>query len=419
MNHCVTGRKNETNFSVALQTKWFSRAGAILGVCMLVSSVLAAPPLDFQRDDYQFNQSLAPLEPLRQDLSILGVLSHPHGRKMGGHNTSDIFLTGVELTGSQLRNSVSMDQLAATHFENQTRFSSMVLSTEGGVGEATRATTLSFSRTVQPIPALHQPRMIIERLIGIDSSSKATQLSQLRHSSSMLDLIAENTRSMRRRLGTEDQTKLDDYLDSVRQIEQRLERSQQWLDVPKPQVDSDGLHLEATANTPVEFVRTMYDLIVLAFQTDSTRLATFQLASMSGGIANKFPILLGFEDEMHKLAHQLNKPGGALALGRWDKFLTEQFVYLLNRLKEIPEGDGTLLDHTLVLYGSSNSRTHENSNYPLIVAGGQAMGFRHGSYHRFSEDVPFANFHLTALNQLGVPVETFADSNGMLSELIS
>ncbi len=336
-----------------------------------------------------------------------------------GAHTSDIFLTGVELTGSQLHNSVSMNQLAATHFENQTRFSSMVLSTEGGVGEATRATTLSFSRTGQPIPALHQPRMIFERLFGVDPTSKAAQISQLRHSGSMLDLIAENTLSMRRRLGTEDQTKLDEYLDSVRQIEQRVERSQQWLDIPKPQIDSDALHLEATANTPAELIRTMYDLIVLAFQTDSTRLATFQLASMGGGIATQFPIFLGFDQNMHKLAHQWNKPGGALALGRWDQFLAEQLANLLNRLKETPEGEGTLLDHTLVLYGSSNSRTHDNTNYPLIVAGGQAMGFRHGSYHRFSEEVPFANFHLTVLNQLGVPVDSFADSNGMLSELIS
>ncbi len=370
--------------------------------------------------NYQFNDSLVSLEPHRGELSVLGGLSHPNGRKMGGHDTSDIFLTGAELKGSQLKNSVSLDQVAAAHFGNQTRYASMVLSTDGGVGEATRTSTLSYSINGQPIPSLNKPRLIFDRLFGVNDSSKNEQRRELQNVGSMLDLVLDNAKSLQRRLGKEDQTKLDEYLSSVRQIEQRVELSEQWLDVPKPSINTTGLHLEATEETPLELIRTMYDLIVLAFQTDSTRLATYQLANMnaSTSFAGKFPALLGFSDNLHQLAHHWNREGGVVALGKWDRFLAEQFSYFLGRLKDIQEGEFTLLDHTMVLYGSSNSRTHENTNYPLIFAGGKGMGFRHGHFHKFTEDVPFANLHATILDRLNVSTKGFADSNGLMSELL-
>lgn len=368
---------------------------------------------------FEFNNSLKPFESLRQDLTVLGGLSHPNGRKMGGHDTSDIFLTGAELNGSKMQNTVSADQVAAAHFANETRFSSLVLSTDGGVGESTRASTLSFSSTGQPIPSLNKPRLIFDRMFGVNEASKAQQRIELQNSGSMLDLVQENARSLRLRLGREDQQKLDEYLTSVRQIEQRVESSQRWLDVPKPEVDDTGLRLDATADTPIELIRTMYDLMVLAFQTDSTRLATYQIGNMSGGLADKFPTLLGFGNTMHKLAHDWNKPGGIEALGKWDRFLSEQAAYFIQRLRDTREGEHSLLDNTMVLYGTSNCRTHDNTNYPLVLAGGKAMGFRHGRYLTYGDHVPFANFHLTALNKLGVPADSFADSNGDLSELFT
>ena len=201
---------------------------------------------------FAFNNSLKSLEPLREDVTILGGLSHPHGRKMNGHDTSDIFLTGAELSGSQLNNSISADQVAAEHFANETRYSSLVLSTDGGVGETTRASTLSFSRTGQPIPSLNNPRVVFERLFGVNEATKAGQRRELQNSGSMLDLVQENARSLRQRLGRDDQQKLDEYLASVRQIEQRVVSSQQWLDVPKPEVDASGLRLDATVDTPLD-----------------------------------------------------------------------------------------------------------------------------------------------------------------------
>jgi hypothetical protein len=172
---------------------------------------------------------------------------------------------------------------------------------------------------------------------------------------------------------------------------------------------------------PRELIRTMYDLMALAFQTDSTRYATYQIGNMNGAtsIAGKFPALLGLGQSMHKLAHGWNKQGGAEALGKWDEFLAQQFTYFIERLKNTPDGDASLLDHTILLYGSSNSRTHNNTNYPIMLAGGKGLGMKHGQYLKLNEHTPIANVHTTILNRLGVPTEKFADANGELTQLLT
>lgn len=370
--------------------------------------------------DFRFNDSLRCLQPLKDDVTVFSGLSHPNGRDMGGHDTADIWLTGAKLKGSQLRNTVSLDQLAADELGEQTRFRSLTFSTDGGVGEATRASTLSFARNGQPIPALNQPRLIFDRLFGVDNRSAEDQRRHLSNSRSMLDLVLDHSKSLRRKLGQQDQQKLDEYLSSVRQIEQRVERSEAWLDIPKPNVNATGLHLDADDNVPAELIKTMFDLIYLAFQTDSTRVATYQLGNMNGAtsIAGKFPQLLGFGNSMHSLAHGWNKKGGAEALGKWDRFRSEQLAYFLTRLKETPEGDGNLLDHTMVMYGSSNSNTHNNHNYPIIMAGGNKIGLRHGQFLQMDEQTPFSNVHLTILRRLEVKADSFADSTGEISQML-
>lgn len=374
-----------------------------------------------QGRDYQFNESLKSLQPFRDQLSVLGGLSHPSGRTMGGHDTADIWLTGAELKGRQLRNTVSLDQVAADRIGEQTRFRSLTFSTDGGVGEPTRSSTLSFAANGQPIPAINQPRLIFNRLFGVEDRSLKDQRGELDSSRSMLDLVLEHSKSIRRNFGKQDQRKLDEYLSSVREIEQRVERSQAWLDVPKPTVNAVGLHLDADDNAPAEWIKTMFDLIFLAFQTDSTRIATYQLGNMNGAtsIAGKFPQLLGYGANMHGLAHGWNKAGGAEALGKWDRFRTEQLAYFLQRLSETPEAGGSLLDHTVVLYGSSNSSTHNNTNYPTILAGGHQIGLDQGQYLRFNEDTPFANLHLTILRRLKIQASSFADSTGEITELVA
>ena len=374
---------------------------------------------DAEGRDFQFNESLKCLESLRNHVSVLGGLSHPNGRKIGGHDTADIFLTAAQLKGGQLKNSVSLDQLLAAKLGNETRFRSLSLSVDGGVGEATRSSTLSFSRSGQPVPALHNPRIVFNRLFGNEDRTLVAQQQELENSDHMLDLVLEHSKSVRRKLGKQDQEKFDEYLQSVRQIEQRVERSEKWLDIPKHKVDANGLHLDANDKTPGELIKTMLDLMFLAIQSDSTRFLTYQMGNMNGAtsVATKFPSLLGFGKSQHSLAHGWNKPGGAEALGKWDRFRAEQLSYFLQRLQDTRENEGTLLDHTMVLYGSSNSTTHNNTNYPLVLAGGDRLGLNHGAYHRFKPDVPLSNLFVTMMNRLGMPSSKFVDSTGEMTEL--
>jgi len=372
--------------------------------------------------DFQFTEVLKPLEAHRDNVTVLSGLSHPNGRKMGGHDTADTFLTASYLNNKLLRNTVSVDQLAARAFNDQTRFSSLVLSTDGGVGEPTRSSTLSYDDKGRPIPALHQPQQIFDRFFGAGDADLIAKGRRLRSASGMLDRVLEDSRSLRGRLGNQDRDKFDEYLESVRQIEQRVERSQRWLEIPRPELsdeDREMLKLNADDQAPKDFIRTMYDLIYLAFRTDSTRVATYQITNMAdcSSKAAKFPQLQGLKNSLHTLAHDWNKPGGAEELGRWDQFMAQQLAYFLDRLSNAQEANGSVLDNSIVLYGSSNSNTHENRNYPLVLAGGRELGFQHGRFLKFAEEVPLSNLFVTMLNRVGVETESFVDSTGEITEL--
>ncbi|MDP7203952.1 MAG: DUF1552 domain-containing protein [Pirellulaceae bacterium] len=370
--------------------------------------------------DFRFRNVLRSLEPLKQDVTVLGGISHPSGHKMGGHDTGDIFLTGARFHGSDFSNSISLDQYAALETGNQTRFPSMVLSSDGGVGEPTRSTTLSFSREGRPVPALASPKQIFSRLFGDGDNDTATEQRQLENSGSILDLVLENARSLKNRLGRQDQNKFDEYLSSVRDIEQRVQRSQHWLDIPKPEVPAGAVNIEVSQDAPREYLQSMYDLMFLAFQTDSTRLATYMIGQVAGAttIANAFPACIGLQGNWHGLAHGAGKKGGYERLGRFDQFLAEHLASFLEKLASTPEGDGTLLDRTIILYGSSNSRTHNNRNYPLVLAGGRGLGLKHGQYLRYKDDLPLANLFVTILHRLGIESPSFADSSGELTDII-
>ena len=372
--------------------------------------------------NFTFNESLKSLESVRESVTIIGGMSHPNGRRMGGHDTGDTFLTGALFDKTLLHNTVSVDQVAAAAVGSQTRYSSITMSTDGGVGEPTRSSTLSYDIKGRPIPAMNQPLMIFNRLFGLADEDLKRQQRRLRSASSMLDLVMEDTNSLRRRLGRHDQEKLDEYLSSVRQIEQRVRRTQRWLDVPLPLLTDEErslLKLEADSEAPQEYMRTMYDLMWLAFKSDSTRVATYQIASMAdaSSVAGPFPFREGFKANLHTLAHGWNKPEGAVALGKWDKFMTEQLTYFLQRLKSTQEGDGTLLDRTMVLHGCSNSITHNNNNYPLIFAGGNKLGLEHNHYVKVGSDVPMSNLFVTMLEKMGVEAPVFADSTGELTPI--
>lgn len=365
---------------------------------------------------YQLTNVLEPLQPLMEDVSVFQGLSHPRCRAMNGHDTGDTFLTANNLAPVTYQNTISVDQVAANHIGKQTRLPSLTLSTDGGVGPRTRTTTLSYTAKGQPIPALSDPKQIFERLFGQDGASKKDRRN-LENTESILDLVMDQSKSLRRNLGVADQRKLSEFETSVREVEKRVERSRSWLDVPLPNVDRDAIALDATVDAPKEYLKAIYDLQFLAFQTDLTRVSTYQIGSYGPSRARKFPGVLGLKPDWHGLAHAAGKKGGPENIGRFDRFLAENLARFLTRLKETPEDDGVLLDRTLVMYGSSNSRTHQNRNYPLLLAGGRKLGLRHNQFLHFDEKTPMSNLFVTMLQALGLETDRFVDSTGPLDGL--
>ena len=369
-----------------------------------------------QGKDYQLTNVLRPLEPLMDHVSIFHGLSHPRCRAMNGHDTGDTFLTANNLAPVSYQNTISIDQYAASVIGKQTRLPSLTLSTDGGVGPRTRTTTLSYTDKGQPIPALSDPAQIFKRLFGQDGAS-ANDRRKLQNSESILDLVMEQSNSLSRNLGVADKRKMAEFETSVRDVEKRVERSRSWLDIPLPTVDRDSILLDTTVDAPRDYLKAIYDLQFLAFQTDLTRISTYQIGSYGPSKARAFPAVLGLKPDWHGLAHAAGKKGGPENIGRFDQFLAEQLASFLTRLQQTPEGDGSLLDRTLVLYGSSNSRTHQNRNYPLLLAGGGKLGLRHNQVLRFDEKTPMSNVFVTMLQALGVEVDRFVDSTGPLDGL--
>lgn len=366
--------------------------------------------------DYELTNVLKPLEPLMDSVSIFHGLSHPRCRTMNGHDTGDTFLTANNLAPVTYQNTISLDQYAAKFLGYQTRHASLTISTDGGVGPRTRTTTLSYNEKGQPIPALSNPAQIFERLFGQDGASKKDR-ENLANSESILDLVLEQSKSLRRKLGAADSRKMSEYETSIREVEKSVERSRSWLDISLPQVDKDSLALDASTDAPREYLKAIYDLQFLAFQTDLTRVSTYQIGSYGPSRARTFPGALGLKPDWHNLAHSANKKDGPENLGRFDQFLAENLARFLTRLRETPEGDGNLLDRTLVLYGSSNSRTHQNKNYPLLLAGGNELGLKHNHFLHFTDKTPMSNLFVTMLQAMGIETERFVDSTGPLAGL--
>ncbi|MEK6234658.1 MAG: DUF1552 domain-containing protein [Planctomycetales bacterium] len=370
--------------------------------------------------EFQFTQTLESLEPLRDRLSILGGLSHPSGRNLPGHSVSDVFLTGSKIGKNTFTNSISVDQVYAQHAGIHTRLHSLQLSTTGGIGQSGRTNTLSFTRDGQPIYAEDDLRRAFNRMFGNDAASDAAARRAVARRKSMLDAVLENAKSLNHKLGGDDRKKLEEYLSSVRETERRVERTEQWLDVPKARVAPDSLNLEANRDAPLDYIRAMYDLMFLAFQTDSTRAATYLIGTEGGGqLSDVFPNALGLGTH-HQLSHSTNKSDdGYKNWALWDQFLAQQLAYFLQKLKNASEGEGNLLDRTVVFHGCSTSTTHRSRNYPIVLAGGGELGVKHGRFHQFDENQHrLADLFVTMLNSLGVETERFADNTTNLNQFL-
>ena len=365
---------------------------------------------------FTFTKTLESLEPLRDSLSVLGGLSHTGGRKLPGHSVIESYLTGSDVSKA---NTISIDQLYAAKASQETRLSSLVLSSAGGIQAGGRPSTISYSKEGQPIPAEANLRRLFNRMFGSTAETDQAARKTLAHQKSMLDLVLEDSKGLNSKLGKDDQKKLDEYLSSVRDLEGRVTRTEKWLDIPKAKVDEKQVNLDVTLNAPKDYIRGMYDLIHLAFLTDTTRAASYAIAGEGTSFANEFPKVIGLPT-IHALSHSTNKsPDGFKNWARWDQFLAEQFAYFLTKLKNTREGDGNLLDRSLVLYGCSTSSTHLARNYPLILAGGREMGIKHGNYHVLDENKRrMSDLFVTMLHALGVETKQFGESTTSLNDLL-
>lgn len=369
---------------------------------------------------FEFGKSTESLSPFRNHVSFLGGLQHANGGKADPHLCSDMWLTGAPLHDPKpgTFNSVALDQVIALHTKKYCRQPSLVLSIDAGVGFLSRTGTISYNLEGKPIPAENNPRRVFDRLFRGDKSSLEAQREQLKKRIKLVDAVLESAKSLHKQLGKSDSERMEQYLTSLDEIEGRLTASEKWIDIPIKTQDYSHLNLDANSEgEPGEYYRNMFDLIALAFDADITRSVTFMLNREDGmGVSDTFPIKLGLKRTHHNLSHAEDKEG-QLAFAKYDQFLTEQVAHFLGRLKEYQDRDCSVLDNTIVLYGSGASTTHNPTNIPTLVAGGNNMGLKHGTYWR-KPNTPMSNVYLSILHSMGIEEPSFSDSTGTLSESI-
>lgn len=368
-----------------------------------------------------FNKSSAPFKSFKDSITYLQGLDHAGGWHLGGHSSGDVFSTGAEMFVKEKTNNISIDQIAAKVHGHKTRYPSIVLGTEGGTGSYGRSKTLSHLGPGRPIPSMDKPQVIFNHLFQPYAGKSIQEVrAELKREASILDEMLENSKSLRNNLGKEDQIKMDEYLESIRALEKRVQRTSEWTHKPLPKVDKKQFNLQVNKQNPEEYIRCLYDLLFTALQTDSTRFGTFMLESEhSSGtdLWNYATYALGYKGATHDIAHKRPREFSS----KWDLWRAEQHAYFLNRLKSTQEADSNMLDNTLVLWGSAHPHaSHSAYNYPLQLAGGNKMGIKHGNLHLFSGDkkVPLANMFLSLLHAVDVPVKKFADSTGEMSEIL-
>ncbi|PQO26572.1 DUF1552 domain-containing protein [Blastopirellula marina] len=391
--------------------------------------------LDYQitnpGEDYVLSRSLQPLEKHRSVITPISGLHHPGG--LGHHhNCQKIWLTGGQL-GPTDRNTISVDQKMAEVTSPFTRFHSLEIANKGE--------SLAWTADGIRLPGMSRCSEIFAYLFEEPKNGTAAQRRTLRRKKSVLDANLEEVRSLERKMGEEDKGRMSQYLNAVRETEVRAVRADAWLDVPRPEIlakDRQRTDREVPQTQAGDYFRTIYDLIVLAFQTDATRVITF-----SSGIEGQgLPIPeLGISQSRHELSHHNGDPGHMEKLTQSDAFSVEQFSYFLTRLSETPDLNGRpLLESTMSLFGSGMAygHGHGNANLPLVLAGGTACGLKHGRhidlnqghfdgyqldqpgkhYHLCSRpantDAHMSNLLLTMAQKMGVETENFGDSNSEL-----
>jgi hypothetical protein len=378
--------------------------------------------------DFEMSRILAPLAPYKDRLLLLSGLTHhngfPLGDGAGDHaRAAATFLTGVhprKTSGADIAAGISVDQMAAQKLAGKTRFGSIELACEDGrlVGNCDSGYSCAYSNSIswrtpsQPNPPEVNPRAVFERLFGDASEDPAMMQRRAIYRRSILDFVMNDAKTIKVSLGPTDNRKLDEYLDGIREIERRIE-----------QAEEDGNHIapsmEHPDGVPVEFadhVKLMFDLMAVAFQTDSTRVATFMIGREGSTRTYRE---IGIPDAHHPITHHRNDPELIEKVTQINCFHMQQYAYLLKKLSSIQEGDGTLLDNVMIVYGSglSDGNQHDHSNLPVLVAGGGAGSLKTGRHVQYKKETPMANLLVSMLDRMGVDHGLPGDATGPLDRL--
>ncbi|HAB17602.1 MAG TPA: DUF1552 domain-containing protein [Verrucomicrobiota bacterium] len=379
--------------------------------------------------DFKLPFILEPLEPVRRDVMVLSGLTHdkarPNGDGAGDHaRASATFLTATQArktSGVDIRVGVSVDQVVAQKAGDQTPFRSLELGCDRGQSSGSCDSgyscayqfNIAWRTPTAPMPPETKPRLAFERLFSIGQPNETPEMRAKRrkYRSSVLDFVLEDARQLGGKLGRTDQRKLDEYLSSVRDLERRIESSERV----RAQLPPDAFP-EGTPADYADHIKLMYDVMVLAFQTDTTRVASFIVAH--DGSNRPYPFI-GVKDGHHDLSHHGNDEEKKAQIAKINRFHVEQFAYFIKRLGETREGNGSLLDNCMIAYGSgiADGNAHAHSDLPVLLCGSGGGTITPGRHVRVPKETPMANLFLEMMDRMGVRQERFGDSTGRLAEL--
>src|SRR6266850_4923670 len=372
--------------------------------------------------------TLRSLTELKDRVLLMGGLADESANlvKGGGDHarSAGTFLTGVPFkitSGADVLASVSMDQIAARHMEKDTQLASIELGIESnamlgacdGGASCAYTNTIAWRTPTTPLPIENDPRAVFERLFGTSGSTdRGARLARIEQDRSILDFVSEQIGGLQRLIGPQDKVRVTEYLDSVRDVERRIQMAESQNSRELPVVEQPvGIPTDYA-----EHAKLMMDMLGLAYQTDLTRVSTFMLAKEVSG--RSYPEI-GVADSHHPVSHHQDEPAKLERLHKINEYHLRQFAYLVDKLSKLPEGDGTMLDHTLFLYGTgiSDSNTHFHDDLPIALVGGKAAGIKGGRYIRYAKGTPLTNLHVTILEHMGVGVEKIGDSTGKVDRL--
>jgi hypothetical protein len=375
-------------------------------------------PSDTGRD-YTLSPTLQTLAAHRDDFTVFTGLGHPASD--GGHAGADTWLTAADLDaspGKDYQNTMSADQVIAELHGQQTRFASLQLSDQSGTGSALHSHTLSFDRRGTPLPAENSPRRLFDRLFVPETSAdREATLRRYALQRSILDSVQDEAKQLGKKLGKADRDKLAQYYQSVRDTETRVDRLTQWVDVPKPEVADTDLQLGSKpgdAHDRPMWLDVMLELSYLAMITDTTRVISFEWSREAGGFG-------GGGENHHELSHHGGDAGMLKKLAEIDRFHLSRLNRFLDFLSSTSEADGSVLDSTMIVYGSGmNSGTggeHSPKNLPLLIAGGKRLGVQHAGHvaHDVDNHPPLSNLLLSVIQKSGVETDQFADATGAMT----